>query len=126
MEVRSTGPDDPSARSFRNKNPQPGEQEYYRGLRETGYAGEDFATIALLPPEDNHGNVMIIQGLHQEGTEAAGLWLAGEAGRQKLAEALGISTKPSAPVYFEVLLKTEAVAGSPGSVSIVAKRVIKY
>ena len=38
-----------SAKVFVNKNPLPGEQAQYEGLRWTGTIGEDYATISLLP-----------------------------------------------------------------------------
>jgi hypothetical protein len=113
-------------KSFRNKKPQPGERQSYEGLTRTGVDGEDFATIALLPAESGRGNIMIIQGLQQESTEAAGLLLADEGGRRKLKNALGLQGDPSAPVYFEVLLRINAVAGSPDAISVVASRILKY
>jgi hypothetical protein len=81
--------------------------------------------IALLPADNRKGNVLIIQGLQQEGTEAAGLFLASETGRQKLKKALGIGRDPAAPVYFEVLLRIQAIAGSPSSATLVASRALK-
>jgi len=60
----------------------------------------------------------------QEGTEAAGLFLADANNRQKLQEALGFSGSPTEPVYFETLIRTQAVAGAPNATSIVATRVI--
>jgi hypothetical protein len=110
---------------FSNKNPQAGELATYQGLPRTGMRGVDFASIALLPTDSTRGNVLIIQGLQQEGTEAAGLFLCDEAGRQKLKKALGIDRDPGAPVYFEVLLRVEAVGGSPTSSKIVASRILK-
>ena len=59
-----------------------------------------------------------------EGTEAAGLFLADAGNRQRLQEALGFSGSPTQPVYFEALIRTQAVAGAPNATSIVATRVI--
>ena len=55
--------------SFRNKKPLPGEQAIFQGMEYTGSAGEDFATISLLPNNRGQGSVLILQGLMQEGTE---------------------------------------------------------
>jgi hypothetical protein len=90
----------------------------------TGSSGEDYATISLLPLANGRGSVLILQGLQQEGTEAAGLFLADASNRQKLQEALGFSGSPTQPVYFEALIRTRAVAGAPNATSIVATRVI--
>jgi hypothetical protein len=109
-----------------NKHPRPGEQSIYQGLARTGLDGEDFATIALLPSDSGRGNILIIQGLQQESTEAAGLVLTEESGRQKLKNALKIRNEPNSPLYFEVLLRIEAVGGSPKSASIAASRILKY
>jgi hypothetical protein len=113
-------------KSFGNKKPLPGERNAYQGLSRTGVDGEDFATIALLPADSGRGNILIIQGLQQEATEAAGLLLADEGGRRKLKKALSIADEPLAPVYFEVLLRISAVAGSPDAISVVASRTMKY
>jgi len=113
-----------SLKFFQNIHPRTGEQENYHGLAFTGSSGEDYATISLLPLGNGRGSVLILQGLQQEGTEAAGLFLADAGNRQKLQEALGISGIPGQPVYFEALIRTQAVAGAPNATSIVATRVI--
>jgi len=113
-----------SLKFFQNLHPKPGEAEKYPGLPFTGSSGEDYATISLLPVPDGHGSVLILQGLQQESTEAAGIFLADSANRQKLAQALGITSSSPQPVYFEALIKTEAVAGAPNATSIVATRLI--
>ena len=113
-----------SLKFFQNQHPKPGERATYQGLAFTGSSGEDYATISLLPLANGLGSVLILQGLQQEGTEAAGLFLADASNRQKLQEALGFSGSPTQPVYFEALIRTQAVAGAPNATSIVATRVI--
>jgi|HubBroStandDraft_5_1064220.scaffolds.fasta_scaffold54544_1 hypothetical protein len=113
-----------SLKFFQNTHPKPGEQATYQGLAFTGSSGEDYATISLLPLANGRGSVLILQGLQQEGTEAAGLFLADAGDRQKLQETLGFSGSPTQPVYFEALIRTQAVAGAPNATSIVATRVI--
>ncbi len=112
-----------SLKFFQNLHPQPGEKEAYHGLTFTGNSGEDYATISLLPLPTGRGTALILQGLQQEGTEAAGLFLADEGNRKKLERAVGISGTPNQPVYFEVLIRTNAIAGSSNATSIVATRV---
>jgi len=113
-----------SLKFFQNQHPKPEEQATYQGLAFTGSSGEDYATISLLPLANGRGSVLILQGLQQEGTEAAGLFLADAGNRQKLQEALGFSGSPTQPVYFEALIRTQAVAGAPNATSIVSTRVI--
>jgi hypothetical protein len=114
-----------SLKFFQNLHPKPGEEEKYPGLSFTGSSGEDYATISLLPVPDGQGRVLILQGLQQEGTEAAGIFLADAGNRQKLAQALGITSSTPQPVYFEALIKTQAVAGAPNATYIVATRLIQ-
>lgn len=109
---------------FLNKNPKPGEQRIYDGLKHTGSTGEDYATIALLPASGG-GNVLILQGLRQESTEALGVLLANASERDALQQALGIHDSAQSPTYFEVLIRARAVAGAPVSINIVATRILK-
>jgi hypothetical protein len=114
-----------SLKYFQNVHPKTGEQETYHGLAFTGSSGEDYATISLLPLADGRGSVLILQGLQQEGTEAAGLFLADAGNRQRLQQALGITGTPGQTVYFEALIRTNAVAGAPNATSIITTRVIQ-
>jgi hypothetical protein len=113
-----------SMKYFVNEHPRPGEQKSYQGLEFTGSAGEDYATISLLPTYSGRGNVLILQGLQQEGTEAAGRFLADKASGDKIKKALGLSGNTTAPVHFEILIRTRAVAGAPNATSIVAARLL--
>lgn len=110
---------------FRNKQPRSGEPSRYQGLRFTGTAGEDYSTIALLPNQRRNGSILVFQGLQQEGTEAAGLFLTDANNRLRLAQALGFKSVPAEPVYFEVLLRISAVAGAPKATTIVTTRSYK-
>ena len=113
-----------SPKLFENLHPRSGEQQEYHGLTFTGSSGEDYASISLLPLANGRGSVLILQGLQQEGTEAAGLFLADAGNRQKLEQVVGVSSTPGQPVYFEALIRTQAVAGAPNATSIVATRVL--
>lgn len=109
---------------FLNKKPLPGEQATYQGLRYTGSGGEDYATISLLPSSSGQGNVLILQGLREEGTEALGILLGITHDRDELRKALHIPEGSRAPVYFEALIRARTVAGEPISISIVTTRTI--
>jgi hypothetical protein len=116
-----------SAKVFVNKNPLPGEKAEYEGLRWTGTMGEDYATISLLPNVTHDGSVLAFQGLQQEGTEAAGRFLADEENRRQLMTALGISASDSISqnIWFEALIRSRTVSGAPNSTTLVAVRRIR-
>jgi hypothetical protein len=109
---------------FLNRKPLPGEQSQYQGLASTGSTGEDYATISVLPGQLGQGNVMILQGLRQEGTEALSAFLADADDRVRLEKAVQRNAKSASP-YFEALVRSRAVAGAPVSVDIVAVRSIQ-
>jgi hypothetical protein len=116
-----------SVKAFVNTNPLTGEQSRYEGLRWTGSEGQDYATIALLPNGTHDGSVLALQGLQQEGTEAAGRFLADSENRRQLKSALGISpASDSFPesIWFEALIRSRTVAGAPNSTTLVAVRRI--
>ena len=115
-----------SAKVFVNKDPLPGEKPQYEGLRWTGSVGEDYATISLLPNATHDGDVLAFQGLQQEGTEAAGRFLADEENRRQLMSALGISAAESNSqnIWFEALIRSRTVSGAPNSTTLVAVRRI--
>jgi hypothetical protein len=115
-----------SAKVFVNQNPLPGEQPQYEGLRWTGTIGEDYATISLLPNATHDGSVLALQGLQQEGTEAAGRFLADEENRRQLMNALGISATDSISqnIWFEALIRSRTSSGAPSSTTLVAVRRI--
>lgn len=109
---------------FQNRNPLPGEQKEYEGLASTGSTGEDYATVSVLPGQMGQGNVMILQGLRQDGTEALSAMLADAGDRARLQQAVEHSSGSPSP-YFEALIRSQTVAGAPVSVAIVAVRRIQ-
>jgi hypothetical protein len=115
-----------SAKAFVNTNPLRGEKTRYEGLRWTGSLGEDYATISLVPNLTHDGSILILQGLQQEGTEAAGRFLADEVNRKQLLSALGVDgTSLGEKVYFEALIRSRTVSGAPNSATLIAVRRIK-
>ena len=122
--IESEGVVGESMKYFANEHPRPGEQKSYQGLEFTGSAGEDYATISLLPTSSGRGSVLILQGLQQEGTEAAGVFLTDEQSGAKIRTALGLDDKTTKPVHFEILIRTRAVAGAPNATTIVAARLL--
>jgi hypothetical protein len=116
-----------SAKVFLNRKPRAGEAAEYTGLQWTGTTGEDYATISLLPNATHDGSVLALQGLQQEGTEAAGRFLADEENRRQLMAALDISVPDGSPqeIWFEALIRSRAVSGAPSSTTLVAVRRIQ-
>ncbi len=109
-----------------NRSPRPGELRRYSGIGNTGSSGDDYAALALLPSANGHGNVLILQGLQQEGTEAASLLVSTDEGRAILRSALKISSQSAAHrVYFEALIRSKVVGGSaPAGTEVVATRLL--
>ena len=97
----------------KNRAPAAGEAPSYTSTDSVGYC-----VVAYLPNPDQTGKALLLEGTSSEATEAAGDFLSGEqfsAFRQKLHS----TTLP----YFEVLLKTSQVRGTPLTVTIEAYRV---
>ena len=113
------------AKHFENLHPLPGEQKTYEGLSHPGESGYDYASIALLPGLNGKGQVLILQGLQQEGTEAAAEFLGNPESVRQLEERLGLRDAGTAPVSFEALIRTTTLAGMPNSTEIVAVRRIR-
>lgn len=109
---------------FFNRHPLPGEQTQYEGLPYTGSGGEDYATLAMLPGSSGQNNVLILQGLREEGTEALAILLADQRNRANLERALQMQNGSRVPAYFEALIRTRTVAGAPVSFHLVATRII--
>ena len=77
-----------------------------------------FCIIAYLPTPDHSGSALLIQGTSGEPTEAGVDFLLSEAKLSAFQRELGVSRLP----YFELLLKTSWVKGTPIDSSIVASR----
>jgi hypothetical protein len=105
-----------------NLVPQPGEQPFYAVHESTGYSGEDFATISLVPALGDQGSTLLIQGLRREGTDAAVLFLTSSSHRTALEQALRAANHGKLPKYFEALVRSHAVAGSATSIDCIAVR----
>lgn len=116
-----------SIKAFSNTHPLPGEQAQYQGLRWTGMEGEDYATISLLPNMTHDGSILILQGLQQEGTEAAGRFLIDAENRRELQRALGIQVSDSGNegVWFEALIRSRTESGAPNSTTLISVRRIR-
>jgi len=106
-------PDSGSPTYITNRAPAPGEQSTYTPSASMGYC-----TVAYLPNPDHNGSVLLLEGTGSEATEAAGDFLLSEEQLSSFQKTLHVKKFP----YFEVLLKTSQVKGTPLSTTLVAYR----
>jgi hypothetical protein len=100
-----------------NRKPRAGEQTIY-----SAPPGSDpvmgYAVIAYLRNPDQKGKVLLIEGSSSEATAAAGDFLTSEEQLKILSKIVRNDRLP----YFEVLLKTSHVSGTPLNAEIIAVR----
>lgn len=96
-----------------NRTPAAGEQEKYVSADALGYC-----VVAYLPNPDDHGKVLLIEGTSSEATEAAGDFLLSEDNLSSFLKKLHATQFP----YFEVLLKTSQVRGTPLTTALITYR----
>jgi len=98
-----------------NRSPRAGESAAY-DFDVSGSVG--FCIIAYLPTPDHSGSALLIQGTSGEPTEAGVDFLLSEEKLSAFQQSLGGSKLP----YFELLLKTSWIKGTPIASNIVAYR----
>jgi hypothetical protein len=105
-----------------NKIPRANEASEYVMKGEDGLPGPTYGVITFLPADAETGNVLIIEGINMEGTEAAGRYLMNAKESDDLRAALGLRgvRGPHAPI--EVLLETRVMGGATRDTRIVATR----
>jgi hypothetical protein len=107
---------------FRNVNPKPGEPAAYIPSEKDGIQ-ETFADVAFLPNLQNNGSILILSGITMAASEAAGeLVLRGNFAAEltRMLGKDGVRDK-----YFEILLKSDTVAGTVRDFQIVTYRIVK-
>jgi hypothetical protein len=96
-----------------NRAPVAGESPAY-----TWAGSEGYCIVAYLPNRDSKGNALLIEGTSSEATQAAGDFLLSEDQMSDLLKKLHGTQFP----YFEILLKTSQVKGTPFTATIEAYR----
>lgn len=96
-----------------NSSPKAGESVIYSPTEAVGYC-----VVAYLPDPDHNTRALIIEGTSSEATEAGGDFLLSEDKFSAFEKVLHASKMP----FFEVLLKTSQVRGTPITASVVAYR----
>jgi hypothetical protein len=97
-----------------NRSPMGKEQPNYASNDAVGYC-----VVAYMPNSDQEGKVLLLEGTSSEATEAAGDFLLSEEQFSTFRKMLHTSNLP----YFEALLKTSQVKGTPLTVTVEAYRI---
>jgi hypothetical protein len=106
-----------SMSEIENRSPAAGEQKTYSWIG-SGSGTYGYSIVAYLPNPDHNGNVLLMEGGGPENTQAAGDFLLSEYQLSNFQKMLHVKTLP----YFELLLKTSWVKGTPISTTIEAYR----
>lgn len=101
----------------KNLHPRAGEQAIY-AQPANPYATLGYGVIAYLPNPSHTANGLIIEGTNSEATNAAGDFITSEQSMESFLSRLPGRKFP----YFELLLRTSRVAGTPLQAEIVAYR----
>jgi hypothetical protein len=100
-----------------NHNPRPGEQGRY-AAPVNPYASAGYSIIAFLPNPSHTADALIIAGTDSQATDAGGEFLTSETSLASLLKRVPSKQIP----YFEVLLKTTRLSGTPFNAEIIAFR----
>ncbi|MFL6213530.1 MAG: hypothetical protein ACJ74J_06500 [Blastocatellia bacterium] len=105
-----------------NHNPQPGEEREYRPAFDVaGKLVEDYALITLKPNISDKNTVMVLAGIHSEGTQAAAEFATTKEYIKMLDERLRqIGGASGPPQYYQALLKVAVDNGIPTKMSLLA------
>jgi hypothetical protein len=113
----------PGGGLIRNVRPYAGEQTTYVPTARGGATGESFALAAFVDNPDQSGQVLLLAGLNREGTQAAGMLVTDQARFSAAIQRCGIS--PTGPArHFEMLLRVDTMAGSPGQFDVLACHIL--
>ena len=97
-----------------NRSPAAGEPRTYTSTDAVGYC-----VVAYMPNPGKEGKVLLLEGTSSEATEAAGDFLLSGEQFSAFLQMLHQTNLP----YFEVLLKTSQVRGTPLTATVEAYRV---
>ena len=111
-----------SAATIENLNPHPGEESEYRPKFDgNGKLIEDYGLITVKPNFLFRNTVMVLAGIHSEGTEAAAEYVTNPDYLKNLSDRLRqMSDKSSTPKYYQALLKVAVDNGMPTTISLVS------
>jgi hypothetical protein len=102
-----------------NRAPQPGEAAQYPAAEIAKPAGSGYAVIAFMPDLSGKGRTLIIAGTDSQATGAAGDFITSEESLAQLEKKF----PPHKIPYFEILLRTVELSGTPLHGEVVAYRI---
>ncbi len=108
--------DETGQSQYRNRAPRAGEQAIYKS--DLG----QYAQVALVPNIDHNGQVLIMAGTNNTGTEAAGELVTKDARVEALARELKLVERNGAMAPFELLIRVNSIAGTPRECEVAAHR----
>jgi hypothetical protein len=108
---------------IRNVHPRSGELPTYVATAPGWATGQSYAILAFLKNLDQSGQVLWVAGQTGEGTEAAGELVSDLPRLDTTLKKCGIRTQ--AQDHFEILLRLNALAGSPSNVDPISCRVFQ-
>jgi hypothetical protein len=116
-----------SAATIENLNPQAGEErEYSPDFDLNGQLIEDYGLITVKPNIQYRNTVMVIAGIHSEGTEAAAEYITNPDYLSNLTDRLRQLSDPSSlPKYYQVLLRVGVDRGMPTTITLVTVHELK-
>lgn len=113
--------------TIRNGNPRPGEEaEYGPKFDAAGRLIEDYGLITVKPNMSDKNTVMVVAGIHSEGTEAAAEYITNINYMNTLNDRLrqlGDASNP--PRYYQALLKVAVDNGIPTTISLLTVHELK-
>jgi hypothetical protein len=106
---------------IRNIHPHLGEPASFAETAPGWATGQSYAIVAFLRNLDQSGQVLLLAGETAEGTEAAGKLVTDLPRLDTMLTKCGIHH--SGPKHFEILLRLNALAGSPSDVDALGCRI---
>lgn len=108
---------------IRNLHARPPEQEAYIPSANGGGTGYTFAIIAFMQNPDQNGQVLLLAGANGEGTAAAGEFATDPQRISRALQNCGI-VSPGLTKHFEMLLRTEIMAGVSRQTEVMACHIL--
>ena len=103
--------------TIHNRNPKAGEEAEYRGLGSIAQ-NEGLSIIAFMPDLSRSGSALILEGTDSQATRAAGEFVTSDAALASFLTRISSKNFP----YFEILLKSSQLTGTPLRSQILAYR----
>jgi hypothetical protein len=112
---------DPAARRpfVVNRAPQPGESSQYPAAPGGDADGRGYAVIGFMPDLSGKGKALVIEGTDSQATGAAGDFITSADSLAQLEKRFPSGTIP----YFEILLRTVQLSGTPLRGEVIASRI---